>query len=590
MSIPATSLCLLAGLWAKRGSIAALLCLVTGIFVAGGATASEEVLRLFYWQAPTIVNPHLSPGTKDLSASRIVYEPLASFAADGTLVPFLAQEIPTIENGGVAADGTSVTWKLRQDVKWADGEPFTAADVVFTYNYIRNPDVQATSRSSYDAVAEVEAIDDYTVRVRFTGTNPAWAQPFVGVYGMILPEHIFEPYNGPNAPTAPANRIAIGTGPFYVDEFREEDILLIGDDVVSTIKIVYVRNPYFREADAPHFDRVELQGGGGDAMYAARVIEEGAADFSWNLAVTDDVIEEMEASGRGTAASLFGAWTERIMLNFTDPAMETDSGERANIAFPHPILSDIRVREALSFAIDREAIADLYGRSGKLTTNLLVSPENYDSPNTTWTRNVVRASALLDEAGWGDTDGDGIRDKDGQPLHLLFQTSINPQRQATQEIVRQNLGEIGIDVELKTIDASVFFGPVTESTNTRRHFYADLEEYAFSNKSPNPDAYMQAWTCAEIAQMENSWAKSNWARYCNPDYDALFELSRAEIDPDRRTQLFIDMNDLLIDDAAVIPLVHLIDLSGVAADIAGVDLTPWDVEVWNIKDWRRVAN
>jgi len=568
--------------------ILAMLVLAIAAFAADRATAADDVLRLFYWQAPTIVNPHLSPGTKDLSASRIVYEPLASFAADGTLVPFLAAGIPSLENGGVAPDGRSVTWKLRPDVRWADGEPFTAADVVFTFDYIRNPDVEATSRGSYDGVENVEAVDDFTVRVSFKDISPFWAQPFVGVYGMILPRHIFEEYNGTNAADAPANRMAVGTGPFFVEEFREEDLLLIGEDIVNTIKIVYARNPYYERSGGPYFERVELQGGGGDAVLAADVIRSGAADFSWNLAVDDSVVDDMEAAG-GRAAELLGAWTERIMLNFADPDAVTADGERANVEFPNPVLTDRRVREALSLAIDRVAIADLYGRSGQLTTNLLVSPANYDSPNTDWARDSAAAMALLDEAGWVDSDGDGIRDRDGKPLHLLFQTSINPQRQATQEIVQTNLAEIGIDVELKSIDSSVYFGPVSESTNTRRHFYADLEEYAFSNKSPDPAVYMGGWTCDEVAQLANNWAKSNWARYCNPEYDGLYASSRTEIDPEKRTQLFVRMNDYLIEDAAVIPLVHLIDLSGVGSDIEGVDLTPWDVEVWNIAEWRRTG-
>ncbi len=192
-----------------RGAIALLGLLA--LHAAGAQGARGDTLRLFYWQAPTIVNPHLSPGTKDLSASRIVYEPLASFDARGALVPFLAAEIPSLENGGVAADGKSVTWRLKQGVKWADGTPFTADDVLFTYRYIINPEVGATSASSYDQVKSVQVIDDHTVRVEFHDVNPAWAQPFVGVKGMIIPEHIFAPFNGSNAADAPANVIAVGT-------------------------------------------------------------------------------------------------------------------------------------------------------------------------------------------------------------------------------------------------------------------------------------------------------------------------------------------------------------------------------------------
>jgi peptide/nickel transport system substrate-binding protein len=139
---------------------------------------------------------------------------------------------------------------------------------------------------------------------------------------------------------------------------------------------------------------------------------------------------------------------------------------------------------------------------------------------------------------------------------------------------------------LKSVDSSIFLGPIGESTNTRRQFYADLEEFAFSNKSPDPGAYMQAWTCDQIAQKANNWSLSNWARYCNPAYDALYLQSTTETDPIKRQQLFIQMNDLLIEDVALIPMVDLAMVTAINSDLQGLDMTPWDVEVWNIMDWR----
>jgi len=283
-----------------------------------------------------------------------------------------------------------------------------------------------------------------------------------------------------------------------------------------------------------------------------------------------------------------GAFTERIMLNFTDPNAETAEGERSNLEFPHPFLTDKRVRQAIAYSVDRNAITALYGRAGNATTNLLVSPSIYQSPNTEamYPFDLEKAAALLDEAGWIDSDGDGIRDKDGQKLSIVFLTSISPVRQGAQEIVKGALESIGFDVENKSVDSSIFLGPPEESTNTRRQFYADLEEFAFSNKSPDPTAYMKAWTCAEAAQMENNWGLSNWSRYCNPEYDALFEQAANELDPEQRQQLFIQLNDLLIEDAAVIPMVHLSQAVAINAKLTGLDITSWDVEVWNIADWR----
>ncbi|WP_244523092.1 ABC transporter substrate-binding protein, partial [Ensifer sp. LC54] len=122
---------------------------------AQSAELDRDTLRLLLWQAPSTLNPHLAPGIKDQTASRIVYEPLASFDSEGNLVPFLAAEIPSLENGQVAADGRSVTWKLRPNVKWSDGVPFTAKDVLFTYAYITNEDVGSSSTGSYRSVEKV---------------------------------------------------------------------------------------------------------------------------------------------------------------------------------------------------------------------------------------------------------------------------------------------------------------------------------------------------------------------------------------------------------------------------------------------------
>jgi peptide/nickel transport system substrate-binding protein len=578
-------------LWSRR--VCVLLALLAGLALQiGPAPAVAErgrggTLRLLFWQAPTIINPHLSVGTKDLAASRIVYEPLATFDKDGRLIPLLASEIPSLENGGVPADGRSVTWKLKQGIKWADGMPFTADDLRFTFEYASNPAVGTTTSATYDIVRNVEVIDDHTAKVHFKEPNPAWALPFVGVNGMIIPRHLFQDYNGANAQEAPSNLLAMGTGAYRVRGFEEEDILIIGDDAVSTVKITYEPNPHFREPDKPFFGTVELRGGGDARTAAVAVLKEGTIDYGYNLQVAIDTLEALEGHGKGVLLAPPTAWVERIMINFTDPNRETSEYERSSVAFAHPFLGDKRVRQALALAVDRAAIAALYGRTGRLATNLLISPSIYNSPNTSWAFDLEQAAALLDEAGWIDGDGDGVREKDGVRLALLFQTSVNAVRQKTQEIIKRALESIGFRVELKIIDSSIYFGPVADNTNTRRHFYADLEEFNFSNKSPDPGAYLRVWTCGEAAQMANNWSSANWSRYCNPVFDALYEESTRELDPDKRRQLIVRMNDLLIEDVAVIPMVERALAFGISTKLEGVEPTPWDVDVWNIKDWRR---
>lgn len=538
-----------------------------------------DTLRMLYWQAPTILNPHLATGFKDFDAARIVYEPLASFDQNDQLIPFLAAEIPTVENGGIAEDGKSVTWKLKQNIQWADGEPFTAADVVFTYQLITNPDVASASLEYYSRIETVEALDNYTVKITFQDVNPGWAVPFTGQNGMILPQHIFAEYNGANIREAPANQKPIGTGPYQVVQFRPGDI------------IIYEPNSNYWDDGKPFFQRIELKGGG-DAVSAARaVLQTGDADYAYNLQVEANILKQLEAAGQGRIMASFGPYVERIMFNFTDPNQATADGERSSLEFPHPFFTDQKVRQAFNLAIDRDTISNqLYGPTGRPIAQLLVAPSQYKSDNINVEFNLEKAAALLDEAGWIDSNNNGIRDKDGVEMQVVFQTSVNPVRQKTQEIVKQALESIGVKVELKSIDASVFFSGDPANTDTLNRFYADLQMLNTGNDSPDPQAHMKWWTCEEITQKANNWQKPNYARYCNPEYDQLWEAASTELDPQKRAALFKQMDELLHRDVALMPIVDRANTQGVSNRLTGVEPSPWDANTWDIKNWQRSSD
>jgi peptide/nickel transport system substrate-binding protein len=551
--------------------------------------AVGRTLRILYWQAPEHLNPHLSLNSKELDPSRITYEPLASFDKDGNLVPFLAAEIPSLQNGDVAPDGRSVTWRLKRGVRWSDGRPFSAADVHFTYQYATNPAVRADSAGAYADVADVRVLDDYTVRVIFKDVNPSWALPFVGAQGMILPRHVFEQHNNAAARRAPANLRPVGTGPYRVAEFKTEEVLFLGTELIQTIKIIFEPNPYFREPDKPFFRRVEFKGGGTASEATRSVLQTGDVDFAWNTSVDAVTLEQLQALGKGRVLPNLVPYVERIQLNRTDPNRATDDGEVSSVRLAHPFFSDLRVRRAFAYAIDRGAIAELYPGS-RIATNNLVSPPVYASANTRYEFDPDRARALLDEAGWADHDGDGWRDKDGVTMRVVFRTTANnPLRQRMQELVRDMLWQIGVDVSLDIVDSNAFFSDDPHNLNSFRHFRADMQEFSDGNLSPDPGSFMKYWLCSSIPQKANNWTGENAERWCDPRYDALYMRSLREIDPKKRAELFIQMNDMLIDDIVMIPLVHTADLYSASNKLAGVDLTPWDAGVWNIKDWRLAA-
>src|SRR5438874_7194837 len=319
-------------------------------------------LKTLYWQAITLLNPHFAIGTKDQEGSRIFYEPLAGWDGEGNLVPVLAAEIPSKENDGLSEDGRSVVWKLKRGVKWHDGKPFTADDVVFTWEYARAPETAAVSIGSYKDV-KVEKVDDFTVRVTFAKPTPYWADAFVGIYGMILPKHLFADYIGGKSRDAPANLKPVGTGPYLFVDFKPGDLVLAK------------RNPDYHVPNRPHFDTLEVKGGG-DAVSAARaVLQSGEYDYAWNMLVEDEILQRLESAGKGTVRVTPSGNVEFIMLNSTDPAVEVD-GERASRKTRHPLFSDPAVRQAIGLLIDRASIEKfIYGRAGVATANFLNNPE-----------------------------------------------------------------------------------------------------------------------------------------------------------------------------------------------------------------------
>ena len=538
---------------------------------AGGGGA----LKLLFWQAATLLNPHFAVGAKDAEGCRIFYEPLAAWDPDGNLVPVLAAEIPDIENGGVAADGTSVTWKLKKGVEWHDGRPFTADDVVFNWEYASDPATAATTIGDYRD-PKVEKIDPLTVRVRFEKPTPFWAGLFVAAGGMIIPKHLFEPYKGANSRDAPANLKPVGTGPYRFVEFKPGD-LIRGE-----------RNPAYHIANRPYFDTIEMKGGG-DAVSAARaVIQTGEYDYAWNMQVEDEILVRLENAGnaRGRAEIVQSRAMEHVQLNNADPWIEVD-GERSNPKTKHPLLSDPALRQALRLLVDRGSVEKhIYGRTGVATGNFLNNPERFVSKNTKWEFNVDKANQLLEEAGW-ERGPDGVRAKDGKKLKLVFQTSINAPRQKTQAIVKQACQKAGIDIELKSVTASVYFSSDVANPDTARKFYSDIQMYTIGSPSvPDPGRFMQQFVSWEIASKDNKWQGSNPTRWRNEEYDNIFRAAQDELDPVKRAALFIKMNDMVVEDVAVIPVVNRRWVAAMSHKLRAT-LSGWDNDFWNLKDWYR---
>ena len=543
---------------------------------AGGAGEGGNLV-LLQWQAPSQANSYLSSGTKDLLAGSLALEPLAEIGPDGALVPALAAEIPTAGNGGVAADGLSITWTLRDDVLWSDGTPFTASDVAFTFDYCSD---EATGCSS-DAILKTESVvaaDDYTVVVTFKEPQPYPYELFVSYTSPILQEaQMAECIGAAAVSCSDQNFSPIGTGPFVITE-------LVPEDFVTAV----INENYRGIADGqPYFGSVEIQGGG-DAESAARsVLEIGEADYAWNLQVAPEILAPMEATGEGRLASGFTANVEHINLNQTDPYADPPSE-----GTPHPLFVDNPdLHRALSIAINRdELVAVGYGPAGNPTCNMWpVGAEN--SSNNDWclTQDIDGANALLDGLGYLDTNGDGIREADGfGELEFDYVTSTNAVRQSNQELIASYWEQIGVKANMLNVDASLFFDGTCASDDCIWKFFYPMEMFTNGASSPYAAAYLSSWTSDQIPTSENSWGLNNMPRLNSAEYDALNEeVKTTALDDPRYTEIIIEMNDIL-STSAVIPLIHRASASAWSSDLVGTgDLNAWDSEYWNIEQWAR---
>jgi peptide/nickel transport system substrate-binding protein len=287
----------------------------------------------------------------------------------------------------------------------------------------------------------------------------------------------------------------------------------------------------------------------------------------------------------------FGTLVERIEINVTDPSPDLPEGERSTPKHPHPFLTDLNVRKALSMAIDRQILVDIgYGSAGRPTCNLVPAPEMFASDNTgCLAQDMEGAKALLESSGWVDSDGDGIREKDGKPLKILYQTSTNPVRQDFQAVIKDWWTELGVDVELKNIDASVFFGGDAGSPDTFQKFYADVQMFANNFDGTDPEPYLAQYLCSKIPGPENQWQGENINRFCDPAYDAMVAELATTADMTKRSELAKKMNDMLTKDTfSSLPLVDRGRLSAASNTLGGVVLNTWDTELWNAQDWFRV--
>ena len=531
-------------------------------------------LRILMWDAPTMLHPHFGRGLRDLTASRLFYEPLAAPTAEGTFAPVLADEIPTVKNGGLAKNGQWVVWRLKKNVVWHDGAPFTADDVIFNWTFSIDPANATSSRGAFEEVSRVDKLDRHTVKVVYKKPQPFWASVFTG--GGLLPRHVFEPLKGAASRDAIGMVKPVGTGPYKLTEFKP------GDVIRAEI------NPTYHVLNRPYFDRLDIKCGGDSPSSVRAVMQTGEYDFAYYVLMEEDMLKRIEQGPvKGRILTIPSSGVSFIQANQSDPWTEVD-GERSSPRSTHPLLSDPAVRAALPLLVDRQSIQDhMVGRTGQIAVNFLNAPDRFRSSNLTWEFNVDRANQILDQGG-GARGADGVRAKDGRRLKLLYQAAANATVQKVQAVVKQAAARAGIEIEVKAVQASVFFSADVNNADTNVRFLADLQTYT-TFTGLDPQAFMAQFGSWELPSKENKWTGRNLARFRNTDFDRLWRQADVEMDPVKRAALFIKMNDLVVQSGVVIPITWRNVLHAAASSLAGIEQNGWDSIFGRIAYWYRTA-
>ena len=474
-------------------------------------------------------------------------------------VPRLVTEIPSVENGGVSADGTVITLHLRNDIKWSDGESITSADFVFTYNMFLSDKNAVNSRSPYDQMASVEAPDPQTVVVTF---NQVFAPWLTTIFYSVLPEHVLQPVFDADGTldNADFNRLpTVSSGPFIPTDYQVGNYIL------------FERNDYYFDTPAK-LDQIYVRFVPDDAAQVAALIN-GDVDMGIFIAPDDAITLQQNGVNIVTVNS---GYNEGLYFNL-DPN-NTD----------HAAIQDLAVRQALAYGLNRDGIvADLlkYG-SGPDDHNVVADTFWHNTP---WANPDIhheqfdpdKARQILEDAGWVDTNGDGIREKDGVPLHLTWATNQRTLRTQVQAVGQQQLADIGIEVELVNLPSDIFFGSYADGSPISHGEY-DFWEYS-GNPTSFPDPNHDYWKCEEVPSDANP-SGINDEHLCNPDLDRLTIDQAQSADSAARLQDFYQIEQIVHDNVYWLPLWHDPDLWALSAHFENANLAP-TTQFWNSANW-----
>jgi peptide/nickel transport system substrate-binding protein len=515
-------------------------------------------ITMVVWQEPEHLNPELSTQTVVDHIYAFFGEGLTGVNEKGQRYPQLATEVPTTQNGGVSADGLTITYKLRKGVKWHDGTDFTCDDLVFTWKTITTPNNGSLDASTYNALESVTCPDPNTAVLKFKSFKADWIRLFSGI-GYIFPRNAGK---AEELKTWAFNRAPIGTGPFKVTEF------VTGDH------ITLVRNDNYWQQGKPYLDKVIVRIVPSSEV-AKQLMKNGEADIMWNNTEAD--IPELE---KMTNVKLFSApqpGGERLILNLVKP------GDPADNKTPHPILGDLRVRQAIAYGIDKQTIIDklLYGKALPGSSELNTDPYNCTDIKA-FPYDPAKAKQLLDDAGW-KVGADGIRVKDGQRLRLKYQTTTgNKLREDSQVLIVENMKAIGIEFYIENQPSSLLIGSWAANSPRKKGNY-DIIMYT-TNAAIDPHSQMYNYFDSKSIPSPDNQGGVNYSRWNDPETDKLIEQAGSIPDWPQRKALYCQAAERVVEGASHIYLYQRLNLQSFNVRVQGWIATPWGGPGWNAAD------
>lgn len=539
------------------------------------APEEETSVTIVMAEDPPSFNHVLTDTGYEAVVQELVLLALTDLGPRGEVIPELATEIPTVENGMVTLDEEAwtmdVTWELRDDVYWEDGEPVTADDVVFTWDALADPETGMWV-PGMEYTDGVEKVDDYTVVVHYNSVYPAYREQFGGYYLAIWPEHYC---SGDGITNWDCNRDPLANGPYILDEWVEGDHL------------TFSRNPDYYEEGKPGIDKVYVRIVPDESVRQQMLLQEEADVDFW---IIQNVLEAYEeAEHIETSYSAFGRWLLRLWPN------QAEKGYVDPVEHPHPVFSDVRVRQAMRMAINVEEIVQgVWGDTGLVEpqwTDFYREPYACDVPQPEYDPEGARD--LLEEAGWTDTDGDGIREcngcttgaPEGYPMEVEFLTysEWGETLELAHQLIAEDLNDIGMGTELGLVQGSVLWATY-EDGGLEQTGNFELNMWDDGYPGTQITDFLWVYYHSDAMEPDVGW---NIERWSNEEFDALLDEAYT-LDEEARQDLFCEMAEILDEELPSIPLFVSRSATGFNSRLEGVEHNGNDLITWNVAEWEIV--